>query len=107
MVEIDKLIAAVSPDVYCDPKSRKKVKELVKECNYKGAVEIAELIEATDIFDPTVTRDSSLKAPNPLDASGLKSPIEVHKLVYDSPNESLEPLYLDRKSTRLNSSHRL
>lgn len=93
MVKIRNLIAAVSPDVYCDPEVRKEVKELIEEGNFNDAVEKAKLVEQTDIFDANVTRESSLKAPNPIDASGLEAPIEVHKIVYDSPSESLEPLY--------------
>lgn len=96
MAEIDfikKLIAAVSPDIYCKPEKRKEVKKIIKEEGYTAAIKKADLVEATDIFDSFVTLEPGLKAPHPLEAPGLDSPLQVHKLIYDSPSEGLEPTY--------------
>jgi len=40
-VDIHKLIAAINPDLYCDPKVKKEVKALVKEEGYLAAAEVA------------------------------------------------------------------
>lgn len=91
MADIDKLIAAISPDVYCDPSVRsdvkKKIKELGPETGYQEAAKIAKLVPANELFN---LDDARMK---PLASTGLKGPYEKHKLVYDSPSESLEPLY--------------
>ncbi|MBX4212422.1 hypothetical protein KW787_03150 [Candidatus Pacearchaeota archaeon] len=87
VVNIHKLIAAISPDIYCDPKVRDEVKKIVKKDGYLKASEKAEPRE-TQFVD---LDEISLK--NPFSAPGLKSPSEKHTLIYDSFGESLEPLY--------------
>lgn len=90
-----KLIAAVSPDVYCDPDKRKKIKEIIEKSGYAAAAasDDAKLIEASDIFEVHFSQDNTLKSPRPLDALAIRSPLEKHRLVYDSPTETLEPIY--------------
>ena len=87
MVEIQKLIAAISPEVYCDPSVRKEVKKIVKEEGYLKAAEIAKPFKGDFIFD----YDEAHK--DPLALWGIKSPTEEHELMYDSASDSLEPVY--------------
>src|SRR3989344_5704117 len=93
MVDVMKLIAAVSPDVYCDPENREEVKKAIQKDGYIEAVKKVKLIEASDIFEVHFSQDNALKSPRPLDAVALRSPLEKHRLVYDSPTETLEPIY--------------
>ena len=44
-VSIHKLIAAINPDVYCDPSVRKDVKKIVRTEGYLKAAEIAKARE--------------------------------------------------------------
>lgn len=91
MPNIKKLIAAIVPDVYCVPEKRDAVKKIIKEKGKDGYAEAAKnvvkFISANELF---VLDDAKM---NPLNAEGLKAPFEEHKLTYDSPGESLEPLY--------------
>lgn len=88
MADIHKLIAAISPDIYCDPEVRSKIKKLVKEKGYQEAAESKEIkLVSQKEFN---LEEAKLK---PFDKYGIKSPFERHKLKYDSPSESLEPLY--------------
>lgn len=93
MVNIHNLIAAISPDVYCDPSVKSEVKKIVKESlekkepnAYIKASEKAKPISSDFIFNYDIKND-------PFKKWGLKSPIESHKIVYDSASEGLEPLY--------------
>lgn len=87
MANIHKIIAAVSPDVYCDPKVRDEVKKTIKEKGYSAAIKIAEEAPRENVIDVDAAKAK------PLDARGLKAPSEVHKLVYDSTDKTLEPMY--------------
>jgi hypothetical protein len=69
---ISKIVAAISPDIYCDPSVKSTVKKLVKDNKFWQAVEKAKLIP----FNPAEN-----------------SKVEHHKLVYDSSLEGLEPVY--------------
>src|SRR3989344_5294556 len=102
MVNIRNLIAAISPDVYCQEfvdeggrktNLRKEVKKVAKEKGYGEAARIAKIVEQDQIFDVDFSREDNLKAPEPLKAPGIKAPIQSHKIIYDSPSESLEPIY--------------
>lgn len=84
---IHNLIAAISPDVFCDPSVRKEVKELVKKEGIAKAAEKAKPFISEEPF----TYDSMKQ--NPLKNFGLRVPIEQHKLTYDSTAEGLEPIY--------------
>lgn len=86
-LDVHKIIAAINPDLYCDSKTKDKVKKLVKEKGFAAAAKEAEPVKADEIFDYD---DAKL---NPLDKTGLKGPKEEHKIEYDSPQETLEPIY--------------
>ncbi len=87
MVKAEQLIAAVSPDIFCDPEVRKNVKQIAKEKGYLAAAEKAKLIESMELYNwDRATKD-------PMGKWGLKSPVERHEIEYDSPSEGLEPIY--------------
>jgi hypothetical protein len=86
-VNIHNLIAAISPDVYCDPSVRDDVKFLIREEGYLKAAEKAVPAASDILFDFDEAKKDALGA------WGLKSPTEHHSLTYDSFNEELEPLY--------------
>src|SRR3989338_5407585 len=93
MVDIEKLIAAISPGVYCKARDknggdlRKKVKAITKEEGYIAAAKEAQIIASDEIFDPDNAKG------DPFRLHGLKAALEQHKIIYDSPAESLEPVY--------------
>ncbi len=98
-IEIDKLIAAISPDVYCAVSERKKVKQIIRE----GLAKASSPDKRIDVYLEAAKKATPFKSEfifdfqeatkNPLDKWGLKSPSQQHELSYDSTSESLEPLY--------------
>ncbi len=95
-VDIHKLIAAINPDVYCskeyDESERKPldkiVKDIVKKSGYLKAAEKAKPIDP-DYLDIINTRVSK----NAFALTGIKNPIQKHKLIYDDFSQNLEPVY--------------
>lgn len=112
-VDIHKLIAAVVPEVYCEPyvidsgtyvDLVAEVKKSAKEQGMRAAAEKAKPREAVfmDLID--------IKQTNAADAPGLKAPNERHVLVYDSFGEGLEPVYfwiLDKMNERFKNVDKL
>ncbi len=86
-VNIHNLIAAINPELYCDPEVKSEVIQLAKKEGFLAAAEEAKPKQA-EFFDFI---DISYK--NAADKPGLEAPIEKHLLVYDSFGESLEPIY--------------
>lgn len=95
-VDIKNLIAAISPEVFCDrvvdeatnKPLHKKVMEIVKEKGYLAAAEIAKPrpSEYMDIMDLTFSHGA-------FKLKGLANPIEQHRLVYEVASQSLEQIY--------------
>jgi len=86
-VNIHNLIAAISPDVYCDPTVRGSVKRTAASEGYLKAAEKAKPTES-EYMD---IEEVLLK--NPFTKPGQKNPIEKHTVIYDAFGSSLEPLY--------------
>jgi hypothetical protein len=87
-VDPKNLIAAISPDVYCNPEKRSKVKEIVKKEGVLKAATEAELVES-EYMD--VIYESFRESP--FSKKGLKSPLEKHIVSYEASSQTLEPLY--------------
>lgn len=94
MVNVHRLIAAISPDVFCNSETKKEVKKIVKEELAKGntraylkAAEVAKPKESVFIYNPDDARG------DPTSLWGFKSPTEKHEIEYDSSTKGLEPLY--------------
>ncbi|MBI2632760.1 hypothetical protein HYW75_07185 [Candidatus Pacearchaeota archaeon] len=87
-VNIHNLIAAINPDIFCDPSARNEVKKLIKEKpDYLKAAEKAKPVESKHMDFDIANRKSAF------DLEGIKNPIEQHSLEYDSSGENLEPVY--------------
>lgn len=99
MADIHKLIAAISPDVYCQKTKEidgeevnlpKRIKFLAKIDGLTDDVlKLATPLNWKDL--PFYNYDSAKE--DALNLWGLKSPVEQHKLTYDSPAEGIEPVY--------------
>jgi len=93
--DIHKLIAAISPDVYCDGKSRKAVKDIIKkglqdkknDKVYLQAAKKAIPIESQKLYSYDKAKH------NPFKMFGYKNPTVKYQLSYDSAAEGLEPVY--------------
>lgn len=92
--DIHNLIAAISPDTYCDSSVRKEVKEILKkgepEGGYLKAAEKAKPVDAEFMDFNRVELETAFAL------HGIKSPRELHSLTYDisgQPGELLEPIY--------------
>ena len=86
-VNIHNLIAAISPDIYCDPSVKSEAKDIAKD---KGYLEAAKKAKPKEIVFMDLV---DIAQNNASDAVGLKAPCEKHTLIYDSFGEGLEPIY--------------
>jgi len=86
-VNVHNLIAAISPDIYCDPSVKSEVKRIAKEEGYLKAAERAKPVESDYVdFDEILLK-------NPFTKPGQRNPIERSNLIYDAFGSSLEPTY--------------
>ncbi|MEK6850621.1 MAG: hypothetical protein AABX85_03530 [Nanoarchaeota archaeon] len=101
-VNIHNLIAAINPEVYCEPNIeeegkwinlRDRVKKIVKEKGYLVAAETAQVVEPKAMDLGEIGLPGSVENVNPFKLPGIKNPIEKHLLVYDSTSQNLEPIY--------------
>ncbi len=86
-IDIHNLIAAINPDIYCDPSVKDEVKKIAKKEGFLKAAEKAKPKESNFIDH------EQLALKNPFKSPALKDPVEKHALMYDAFGESLEPLY--------------
>lgn len=87
-VNIHNLIAAISPDAYCNDKEKSDTKKVFKDTgDYLKAAEVAKP------KDPVFMDLIDIQYASPLKSPGLDSPIEKHVLVSESTGESFEQLY--------------
>jgi hypothetical protein len=96
MVEIRNIIAAINPDIYCDESVKSEVKSILADSKDKDlvdavlkAAEKAKFVSQDELFNV----DEIKYMNNPFKTPGLNSPSQYHKLIYDSPTDSLEPIY--------------
>ncbi len=87
-IDPKKIVAALNPDIFCEPSVSSKVKALVKEKGYLEAAKEAKL-KPTEYLDIIHTRFTE----GAFKMIGTKFPIEQHKLSYDVFSQSLEPIY--------------
>ena len=86
-VNIHNLIAAISPDIYCDSEVKDEVKKIVKTQGYLKAAEKAKPRKGKYMdFEKNYYG-------NPFSLKGIENPIEQHSLIYDASGESLERVY--------------
>ena len=87
-LDIHKMVAAISPDIYCSPELKDEVKALVKEKGYALASE-----KANPKNSQFMDFDEEAYLKSAFSFFALKNPIEKHSLIYDSFGENLEPIY--------------
>ena len=88
-VSIHNLIAAINPDVYCDSEVKGEVKEIAKKDGYLKAAEKAKPRDS-EFMDLA----QELFISSPFKLTGIKNPIEKHKLEYDNfAGQNLEQIY--------------
>ncbi len=93
-MDIHQLIAAIVPDVFCDAKARREVKNILSEAaKQKKGLGYLNAGEKTQTLESNQIALEHLEVENPFRLPGFKSPIERHTLAYDSFDESLEAFY--------------
>jgi hypothetical protein len=93
-LDVHNFIAALQPDLYCAPKARKAVKDILRlktgidELDTRSRVaQVARPREpTTDDLDPLAELD-------PFDLPNFECPIVKHTLVHDAPGDSVEQVY--------------
>jgi hypothetical protein len=105
-VDIHKLIAAISPQTYCQEwdevngervNIRNKVKKIVSQGGPDSYLKAAEV--ALPLVEKMLKESSTYVDPNemifhtPIKAKWLGNPVEKHVLSFDAVGENLEPLY--------------
>src|SRR5512136_1449081 len=94
MVEIDQLIAALNPDVFCDATMRRKVKKILKAGRLQRDEQaLGTAAQKARLVEPNALPIEPLEQENPFRLPAFRSPVERHTLVYDSFDESLEAFY--------------
>jgi hypothetical protein len=93
-MDIHQLIAAIVPDVFCDVKARREVKNILSEAaKQKDGLGYLNAAEKVQMSEPNQIAIEHLEEENPFRLPGFKNPIERHTLAYDSFDESLEAFY--------------
>jgi hypothetical protein len=93
-MNIHQLIAAINPDVFCEPLLRREVKRMLQDSFQRGdaSAYLSAAAKARPVEANRIALDK-LELENPFTMPAFKSPIQRHTLVYDSFDESLEALY--------------
>ena len=93
-MDIHQLIAVIVPDVFCDVRARREVKNILSEAaKQKEGLGYLKAAEKAQTLEPNLIAIEHLEEENPFRLPGFKSPIERHTLIYDSFDESLEAFY--------------
>ena len=93
-MNIHNLIAAISPDVFCDRAARKEVKTILRNGFRRGdSFVYQKAAEKSSLVQPNGLGTEHLRLQNPFSLPGLMSPVERHTLGYDCMDESVEALY--------------
>lgn len=95
-MSIHQLIAAINPEIFCQPQVRAKVRSILREVlqaddklAYLKAAEVAAPVEPNTIALDELWADNFFNLP------GHRSPVEQHTLTLDNPAEPLEPIYFE------------
>jgi hypothetical protein len=95
-MSIHKLIAAINPDVFCQPEMRSKTKTLLRDAI--GVDDKLAYLKTAAVAAPyksNVFALDQLRKENIFNLPGHRSPTEQHTLTIDNPGEPLEPIYFD------------
>lgn len=93
-VSIHQIIAAICPDVFCEPSARREVKRILRDGTQAGdRCTWLKAAQAARPREPAGTDLERLQDMSPFDLPGLQDPVERHTLVYDALGDSLERIY--------------
>jgi hypothetical protein len=93
-MDIHQLVAAINPDVFCQPQARAAVKKQLRDAIAAGdRLAYLKAAENAQPLEPNQIALDHLEDENPFRLPGFRSPTEQHTLVYDSFDESLEAFY--------------
>ena len=96
MVDISKLMAAINPDIFCQPRAQAKVKRELRDYLWLGShLAYQKAAELTVPVEPNFIPLKQLEDENPFRLPGQRSPVQQHVLVLDRPEEPLEPIYFN------------
>lgn len=102
--DVPHLVAAIRPDVFCQPRQRAAVKRLLGEALAAGDRNaLLQAAARAEPVEPNALPLERLELMNPFDLPGQLSPVEEHTLTLDRTDEPLEPIYfnlLDELSAR-------
>ena len=99
VVDVHKLIAAISPETYCSGAPddsgmpiKKRVRKILKDG--KGYIEAAKVVKVVEQdFMEFDLDEVYYTGKGPMGEAGLKNPIEKHMITYDAASSALEPIY--------------
>jgi hypothetical protein len=87
-------MAAICPDVFCEPKARAVVKRRLREVPGHPLVYLKAAEQAVPC-EPNRIPLERLSELNPFDLPALRSPVGRHQLILDHVEEPLEPIYFN------------
>ena len=94
--DISQLVAAICPEVFCEPRVRAKIKAMLGQAiglndplAYLNAAKVAEPVEPNAIAIEKLEEMNLFKLP------GQRSPIQQHILTLDDPDAPFEALYFN------------
>lgn len=94
--DVPHLVAAICPDVFCQPRLRSAVKRLLGEALTAGDHNaFLHAAARAEPCEPNRIPLERLQEMNPFDLPGQLSPVEGHTLILDLVDEPLEPIYFN------------
>src|ERR1019366_10815199 len=94
--DIPDLVAAICPDVFCQPQARAAVKKVLRESLAAGdRLAYLKAAEKAGPCEANTIALNRLEKINPFHLPGQRSPVQRHVLILDHPDEPLEPLYFN------------
>jgi len=93
---IPQLVAAICPDIFCQPQARAKVKRTLRDYSLMGShLAYLKAAERAEPFEANAVALRRLNEINPFKLPGQRGPVEQHILVLDHTEEPLEPIYFN------------
>jgi hypothetical protein len=90
------LVAAICPDVFCQPQARAAVKKVLREALAAGdRLAYLKAAEKAVPCEPNSIPLRQLEEINPFKLPGQRGPVQQHILILDHPDEPLEPLFFN------------
>lgn len=94
--DISHLVAAICPDVFCEPKLRGKVKTMLNQAiGIHDRLAYLNAAKAAEPAEPNAIAIDALDEINLFQLPGQRSPIQQHTLTLDDPDEPFEALYFN------------